>query len=151
MKEKPFQFAGATVLPVRTVSEIAVATIIGYLDCWDRQEVKIKCNQQQNMVRRAELLQRRRRPRRTIVECILEGRRQSNAVVDIAHHHLVGLLQTMRSDLKDNSGESVDVKPLLASWLARFCAWKLARLAVGDDGLTTSRRQRCKDCTISFR
>ena len=60
MREKPFQFAGATVLPVRTVSEIAVATIIGYLDCWDRQEVIIKCNQQQNMVRRAELLQGRR-------------------------------------------------------------------------------------------
>ena len=141
----------ATVLPVRTVSETAVATIIGHLDCWDRQEVIIKCNQQQNMVRRAELLQGRRRPRRTNVECILEGRRQSNAVVENAHHHLVGLLQTMRSDLKDNTGESVDVKPLLASWLARCCAWKLARLAIGDDGLTTSRRQRCKDCTRSFR
>ena len=68
MREKPFQFVGATVLPVRTVSEITMATIIGYLDCWDRQEVMIKCNQQQNMVRRAELLQGRRRPRRTIVE-----------------------------------------------------------------------------------
>ena len=31
MKEKPFQLAGTTVLLVRTVSEIAVATIIGYL------------------------------------------------------------------------------------------------------------------------
>ena len=28
--------------------------------------------------------------------------------------------------------------------------WKLARLAIGDDGLTTFRRQ-CKDCTRSFR
>ena len=54
MKEKPFHFAGATVLPVSTVTEIAVATIIGYLDGWDRQEVIIKCNQQ-NMVKRAEL------------------------------------------------------------------------------------------------
>ena len=74
-------------------------------------------------------------------DCILEGRRQNNAVEENAHHHLVGLLQPMRSDLKDNTGENVDVKPLLASWLARYCAWKLARLAVGDDGLTTSRRQ----------
>ena len=131
MNEKPFQFAGATVLPVKTVSKIAVATIIGYLDCWDRQEVIIKCKQQ-NMVRRAELLQGRRRPRGTIVECILEGRRQSNVVVENAHHHLA-----------DNTGESVDVKPLLASWLVRYCVWKLARLAIGDDGLTTFRRQ-CK-------
>ena len=28
--------------------------------------------------------------------------------------------------------------------------WKLARLEIGDDGLTTFRRQ-CKDCTRSFR
>ena len=125
MKEKPFQFAGATVLPVKTVSKIAVATIIGYLDCWDRQEVIIKCKHQ-NMVRRAELLQGRRRPRGTIVECILEGRRQSNVVVENAHHHL-----------PDNTDESVNVKPLLASWLARYCVWKLARLAIGDDGLAT--------------
>ena len=101
MKEEPFRFAGAIVLPVRTVSKIAVATIIGYLDCWDRQEVIIKCNQQQNMGRSAELLQGRRRPRETVVECILEGRRQSNVVVENAHHHLA-----------DNTGESVDVKPL---------------------------------------
>ena len=138
MKEKPFQFAGATVLAVRTVSKIAVTTIIGYLDCWDCQEVIIKCNQQQYIVRRAELLQGRR-PRGTIVECILEGRRQSNVVVENAHHHLA-----------DNTGESVDVTPLLASWLVRYCVWKLARLATGDDGLTTFRRQ-CKDCTRSFR
>ena len=138
MKENPFQFDGATVLPVKTVSKIAVATIIGYLDCWDRQEVIIKCKQQ-NMVRRAELLQGRRRPRGTIVECTLEGRRQSIEVVENAHHHLA-----------DNTDESVDVKPLLASWLARCCVWKLARLAIGDDGLTTFRRQ-CKDCTRSFR
>ena len=70
MKEKPFQFAGATVLAVRTVSKIAVTTIIGYLDCWDCQEVIIKCNQHQYIVRRAELLQGRR-PRGTTVECIL--------------------------------------------------------------------------------
>ena len=101
MKEEPFRFAGAIVLPVRTVSKIAVATIIGYLDCWDRQEVIIKCNQQQNMGRSAELLQGRRRPRETVVESILEGRRQSNVVVENAHHHLA-----------DNTGESVDVKPL---------------------------------------
>ena len=104
LKEKPFQFAGATVLLVRTVSKIAVATIIGYLDCWDRQEVIIKCNQQQNMERRGELLQGRRRPRGTIVEFTLEGRRQSNVVVENAHHHLA-----------DNTGESVDEEPLLAS------------------------------------
>ena len=138
MKEKPFQFAGATVLPVKTVSKIAVATIIGYLDCWDRQEVIIKWKQQ-NMVRRAELLQGRRRPKGTILECILEGRRQSNEVVENAHHHL-----------PDNIDESVDVKPLLASWLARYCVGKLARLAIGDDGLTTFRCQ-CKDCTRSIR
>ena len=111
---------------------------MGYLDCWDRQEVIIKCKHQ-NMVRRAELLQGRRRPRGTIVECNLEGRRQSNVVVENAHHHLA-----------DNTGESVDMKPLLASWLVRYCVWKLARLANGDDGLTTCRRQ-CKDCTRSFR
>ena len=32
MKEKPFQSVGATVLPDKSVSEFAVATIIGYLD-----------------------------------------------------------------------------------------------------------------------
>ena len=35
----------------------------------------------------------------------------------------------------DITGESADV----------------ARLAIGDDGLITSRRQRCKDCARSFR
>ena len=70
-------------------------------------------------------------------------------MVENEHHHFVGLLQTMRSDLKDNTGESVGVK--VASWLARYCAWKWARLSIGDDGLTTSKRQRCKDCTRSFR
>ena len=34
MKEKPFQSVGATVLPDKSVSEFAVATIIGYLDFW---------------------------------------------------------------------------------------------------------------------
>ena len=32
MKEKPFQSVGATVLPDKSASEFAVATIIGYLD-----------------------------------------------------------------------------------------------------------------------
>ena len=34
MKEKPFQSAGATVLPDKSASEFAVATIIEYLDFW---------------------------------------------------------------------------------------------------------------------
>ena len=42
MKEKPFQSVGATVLPEKSASEFAVATIIGYLDFWGHQEVMIK-------------------------------------------------------------------------------------------------------------
>ena len=34
MKEKPFQSAGATVLPDKSASEFAVAKIIEYLDFW---------------------------------------------------------------------------------------------------------------------
>ena len=46
MKEKPFQSVGATVLPVESASEFAVATITGYLDFWGHQEVMIKCDQE---------------------------------------------------------------------------------------------------------
>ena len=41
MKEKPLQSVGATMLPDRSASEFAVATIIGYLDFWAHQEVMI--------------------------------------------------------------------------------------------------------------
>ena len=34
MKEKSFQSVGVTVLPDKSASEFAVATIIGYLDFW---------------------------------------------------------------------------------------------------------------------
>ena len=34
MEEKPFQSVGATVLPEKSASEFAVATIIRYLDFW---------------------------------------------------------------------------------------------------------------------
>ena len=34
MNEKPFQSVGATVLPDKSASEFAVATIIGFLDFW---------------------------------------------------------------------------------------------------------------------
>ena len=37
MKEKPFQSVGVTVLPDKSASEFAVATIIGYLDIWGHQ------------------------------------------------------------------------------------------------------------------
>ena len=56
MKEKPFQSVGATVLPDKSASEYAVATIIGYLDFCGHQEVMIKCGQEQSMKRIAELL-----------------------------------------------------------------------------------------------
>ena len=48
MKEKPFQSVGAILLPDKSVSEFAVATIIGYLDFYGQQEVVIKCDQEQN-------------------------------------------------------------------------------------------------------
>ena len=44
MKETLFQSVGATVLPDKSASEFAVATIIGYLDFWGHQEVMIKCD-----------------------------------------------------------------------------------------------------------
>ena len=105
MKEKPIQPAGATVLPVKSASEFAVATIIGYLDFWGHQEVMIKCDQEQSMKRIAELLQERRRPRRTIVEHSPNGNHQSNEVVENARH---------APDLTEKTGVNVIVKSLLA-------------------------------------
>ena len=133
MKEKPFRSVGATVLPDRSASEFAVATIIGYLDFWGHQEVMIKCDQEQSVKRIAELLQERRRPRRTIVEYSPKGSHQSNGVVENAHFHLEGLLRTMRSDLMEKTGVNVNVKSLLAPWLVRHCAWSLTRFAIGAD------------------
>ena len=124
MKEKPFQSVGATVLLDTSASEFAVATIIGYSDFWGHQEAMIKCDQEQNMKRIAELLQERRRPRRTISEYSPKGSHQSNGVVENAHYHLEGLVRTMRSDLMEKTGVNVNVKSLLAPWLARHCAWR---------------------------
>ena len=84
MKEKPFQAVGATVLRDKSASEFA--TIIGYL--W---EDMIKCDQGRTTKQIAELLQDRRRPRRTIVE-------YGPRAVETSHHHLEGLLRAMRSD-----------------------------------------------------
>ena len=70
----------------------------------------IKCDQEQSMKRIAELLQERRRPRRTIVEYSPKGSRQSNGVVENAHYHLEDLLRTMRSDLMEKTGVNVNVK-----------------------------------------
>ena len=44
MREKPFRSVGATVLPDKSASEFAVATIIDYLDFWGHQEATIKCD-----------------------------------------------------------------------------------------------------------
>ena len=138
MKEKPFQSVGVTVLPDKSASQFAVATIIGYLDfCWRHQEVMIKCDQKQSMTRR---------PRRTLVEYSPQGSHQSNGVVENAHYHLEGLLGTMRSDLVENTGVNVNVASLLAPWLVRHCAWSLTRFAIGADGQTGFKRQRGKDC-----
>ena len=65
----------------------------------------------------AELLQERRRPRRTIVENSPKGCRQSSGPVENAHYHLEGLLRTMRSDLMEKTSVIVNAKSLLASWL----------------------------------
>ena len=141
MKEKPFQAVGATVLPDKSASEFAVATIIGYLDFWRCQEVMIKCDQERSMKKIDESLQERRRPRQTIVE----KRHQSNEVVKYAHHHLEGLLRAVRSDLMEKTGVNVNVKSLLAPWLIRHCVWSLTRFATGADGQTAFKRQRGKD------
>ena len=61
------------------------------------------------------------------------------------HHHLEGLLRTMRSDLMEKTGVNVNVKSLLSPWLVRHCAWSLTRLAMGADGQTAFKRQRSKD------
>ena len=128
MKEKPFQSVGATVLPDKSASEFAVATIIGYLDFWGHQEVMIKCDQEYSMKRIAESLQERRRPRRTIVECSPKGSHQSNGVVENAHCHLEGLLRTMRSELMEKTGVNVNVKSLLAPWLVRHLRVELDKV-----------------------
>ena len=71
--------------PAEAVDE---ANVPGYLDFWGHQEVMIKCDEEQSMKRIAELLQERRRPRRTIVEYNPMGSHQSNGVVENAHYHL---------------------------------------------------------------
>ena len=105
----------------------------------------IKCDQEESMKRIAELLQERRRPRRTIIEYSPKGSDQSNGVVQNAHYHLEGLLRTMRSDLMEKTGVNVNVKSLLAPWLVRRCAWSLTRFAMGAGGQTAFKRQRGKD------
>ena len=144
IKEKPFQSIGATVLPENSASEFAVATIIGYPDFWGHQEVMIKCDQVQSMKRIAELLQERRRPRRTIVEYSPKRSHQSNGTVENAHYHLEGLLRTMRSDLMEKTSVNVNVKSLLAPPLVRHCAWSLTWFAIGAGGQTAFNRQRDK-------
>ena len=146
MKGKPSQSVGATVLPDKSASELAVATIIGYLDFWGHQEVMIKCDKEKSMKRIAELLQERRRPRRTIVEYSPVGSHESNGVVENTHYHLEGLLRTMRSDLVEKTGVNVNVKSLLAPWLVRHCAWNLTRFAIHADGQTAFKRQRQRPC-----
>ena len=92
----------------------------------------------------AELLQERRRPRRTIVRYNPKGSHQSNGVVENAHNHLEGLVRTSRYDLMENKGVDVNVKSLLAPWLVRHCAWWLTRFAVGAHGQLVLKRQRGK-------
>ena len=64
----------------------------------------------------------------------------SNGVVENAHHHLEGLLRTMRSDLMEKTGVNVNVNLLLAPWLGRDCTWSLTRFANGADGQTPFKR-----------
>ena len=144
-KEKPFQSVGATMLPDKSASEFAVATIVGHLDFWGHQEVMIKCDQEQSIKRIAELLQERRKPRRTVVEQSLKGSHQSNGVVENARYPLKGLLRTMRSDLMEKTSVNVNVKSLVAPWLVRHCAWSLTRFAIGADGQTAFKCQRDND------
>ena len=116
----------------------------GYLNFWGHQEVTIKCGQEQSMRKIAELLQERRRPRRTIVGYNPKGSHQSNAVVENAHNHLEGLVRTSRYDLMEKKGVDVNVKSLLWQRLVRHCAWWLTRFAVGADGQLVLKRQRGK-------
>ena len=66
-------------------------------------------------------------------------------MVENAHYHLEGLLRTMRSDVMEKTGVNVNVKSVLAPWLARDCAWSLTRFAIGADGQKAFKRQRGKD------
>ena len=100
----------------------------------------IKCDQEQSMRKIAELLQERRRHRRTIVEYSPKG-----SLVENAHYHLEGLVRTLRSDLMEKTDVNVNVKSLLAPWLVCHCARCLTRFAIGADGQTTFKRQRGKD------
>ena len=105
----------------------------------------IKCDQEQSIKTIAELRWERRRPRRTLVENSPKGSHQGNGVVENAHHHLEGLWRIMRSDLMERTGANVNVKSLLAPWLARHKASSLTLVASGADGQTAFNRQRGKD------
>ena len=137
MKEKPFQSVGATVLPDTSASEVCgrhghrisgLGTPRGH----DQMRSRIERH------RIAELLQERRRPRRTIVEHSSKGSQRSNGVMENAHHHPEGLLRTMSSDLMETTGVDVNVKV----WLVRHCSWSLTRFAIGADRHTAFKRQR---------
>ena len=93
------------------------------------------------MKRIAELLQERRRPRRTIVEYSPKGSHQSNGSSGKrAHTTWKDCCEPCVSDLM----EKTSVKSLLAPWLARHSAWSLTRCAIGADGQTAFKRQRGK-------
>ena len=139
MKEKPFQSVGATVLPDKSASEFAVATIIGCLDFWGHQEVMIKCDQEQRMKRIAELLQEQRRPRRTIVEYSPKGSHQEQRSCGKCTLSPEGL----RSDLMEKTGVNVNVKSLLAPWLVRHGAWSVTRLGWTNSFQASTWQRQC--------
>ena len=100
------------------------------------QQVMIKCDQEQSMKRIAELLQERRRSRRTsgIIRQWSGGKRALPSERVVAHH-----------DLMEKTSVIVNVTSLLAPWLVRHCAWSLTRFAIGAEGQTAFKRRRGKN------
>ena len=146
MQEKPYQSAGVTVMQHMSAIEFAVTTGIGYLDCWEYQEVMTNCDQEQSMRRIAELFQEPRRPRRTIVNYSPKESHRGRGVVENVHFHLKAFLRTMRFDPIDKTEASVNVKSLLEQWLMKHCAWSLTRIIIDVAGLSDFKGQCGKDC-----
>ena len=93
-----------------------------YPDFWGHQEVMIKCDQVQSMKRIAELLQERRRPRRTIVEYSPKKSHQSNGMVE-THTTIWKGCCAPCVPISEKTSVNVNVKSLLTPWLVRHCAW----------------------------
>ena len=103
LRERPHGAVGAAILPDKAASEYAVSCTTGYIDFWGHTAVMLKMDQENAIVKAAQLVKERRKfP--TMLEHSPKGSHASNGEIESEHYRLQCQIRTLKVALEKNTG-----------------------------------------------